>query len=669
MKNPKQLGWGMTRTKVLLHMAEGYKGKGRFDQAIPVYHYLAGRAEDRHGPDSKEASEAYSRISKACEGAGDLEGAIEWQEKAARSMGEAFGAGSWEAGKEQRRAAALLGKASQWQRSLAWLKKAAEATRSHGDAGAALSLAQAAGDCERKLGNMTKALEWYREALDEAEQMHSEWKSSPAMAALANNAGLCLKSLGKASDAIGLYKQAWQIYSARPGSESDARMVAANIGSAHRALGDSDSALKWLMQAANGVKNPPAPILINIASAYLSKGDAESAIPWEEKALAAREGEYGADHISLAPVLAGLAEAWQKTGQNEKALAALKRAIPILERERGEKSPDLARMCLEAAEAANALGETRDALYYYKKAAESSPEARGGIYEKIGALYESKKDLKAAIDWYTKEPTASSALAASALCESEKRYEEALQWIEAAEALSGGGKGQGALLERKASLAYRVHDYQKAYELYIMALPKPRAGTAQEAAALRALSIAAEKIGRDEEAFGYCEEALKIRMQVLGERHKDTLASLNDMSYACHKRKDYQGALECDKKILDARSSEPNSEPAATAYSNIGVTYRMLGEYGLALKCHQKALELREAIFGVQSEEASWSQKRIADVFQDMGDLPNALEWRLKAAKNAKGMDKEAYEEIADLCHAMGDEEEATRYHIIASCF
>jgi tetratricopeptide (TPR) repeat protein len=104
-------------------------------------------------------------------------------------------------------------------------------------------------------------------------------------------------------------------------------------------------AAAWLEKAANlwqtspGMEAFAAVALANLARLRRLEGRLDDSESLYQRALAAEETKFGADHPELATTLVSLAALYRSQGNREKALGADRRALALLERSLGEKDP------------------------------------------------------------------------------------------------------------------------------------------------------------------------------------------------------------------------------------------------------------------------------------------------------------------------------------------
>ena len=97
-------------------------------------------------------------------------------------------------------------------------------------------------------------------------------------------------------------------------------------------------------------------------------------------------------------------------------------------------------------------------------------------------------------------------------------------------------------------------------------------------------------------ALSYYSKSLAIMQQVLGENHKDTAATYNNIGLIYLDQCDYDLALKYHSKALAIRQQVLGEKHPDTAmsYNNIGLAYDCKGDFGIALGYYNTALAILE---------------------------------------------------------------------------
>ena len=91
--------------------------------------------------------------------------------------------------------------------------------------------------------------------------------------------------------------------------------------------------------------------------------------------------------------------------------------------------------------------------------------------------------------------------------------------------------------------------------------------------------------------------------------------------------------MEYHNKALDIRENVFGIEhpDVATSYNSIGGVYAVQGDYPKALEHYSKALDILEKVFGNEHPNVALSYRNIGYVFYSQGNYPKAMEYTNKA--------------------------------------
>ncbi|HKQ05103.1 MAG TPA: FxSxx-COOH system tetratricopeptide repeat protein [Blastocatellia bacterium] len=108
---------------------------------------------------------------------------------------------------------------------------------------------------------------------------------------------------------------------------------------------------------------------------------------------------------------------------------------------------------------------------------------------------------------------------------------------------------------------------------------------------------------------------------------------LNDLGFSYFQLGDYKRALELYQKALEIRQELfGNKHPdTATSFNNVGITYDNLGDYKRALEFEQKALEIRQELSSDKHPDTATSFDNVGSIYGYLGDPKRALELKQKA--------------------------------------
>ena len=136
-------------------------------------------------------------------------------------------------------------------------------------------------------------------------------------------------------------------------------------------------------------------------------------------------------------------------------------------------------------------------------------------------------------------------------------------------------------------------------------------------------------------AWNYLERALRIRKEILGDRHIQVADVYNNMGNYMFFTGDFDKALEFHKQALEIREAQaPNLDPKiAQSYHNIGTNLYYKGEKLYALINYRRAIKLYRELYGDVHLE-------LADVYLNMGAAYGEVdEPKLYLEYNKKALD------------------------------
>ncbi|GMH88056.1 hypothetical protein TL16_g11045 [Triparma laevis f. inornata] len=140
----------------------------------------------------------------------------------------------------------------------------------------------------------------------------------------------------------------------------------------------------------------------------------------------------------------------------------------------------------------------------------------------------------------------------------------------------------------------------------------------------RILEVLELAIPEEKKKNGECEKAIKVyerylagQMKVLGEDHKDTLFTLNNLGIVYDELKDYEKALEYYERALKGfeRLMGKTHPDTLSAAMNIARVFYILKDYAKAKELYERALEGKEAQLGKDHESSRRSAKNLKRCF------------------------------------------------------
>jgi CHAT domain-containing protein/Tfp pilus assembly protein PilF len=201
-----------------------------------------------------------------------------------------------------------------------------------------------------------------------------------------------------------------------------------------------------------------------------------------------------------------------------------------------------------------------------------------------------------------------------------------------------GGWGQEAKYRRMVIEARRMLDGAGHYRTVdarlqlAEALAQAKRTPAQRAALARAFVLhgQAESLyrkGQDAKAAPLYRQALSIRKEVLGEKHRDYATSLNGLALLYHSMGDHKQALPLFQQALAiCKEVLGQKHPSyANILHNLASLCVDMGDHKTALPLFQQALAIHKEALGEKHPDCATSLNDLASLYVDMGDHKAAL--------------------------------------------
>jgi CHAT domain-containing protein/exonuclease VII small subunit len=123
-------------------------------------------------------------------------------------------------------------------------------------------------------------------------------------------------------------------------------------------------------------------------------------------------------------------------------------------------------------------------------------------------------------------------------------------------------------------------------------------------------------------ALFFAEKAFKIRMEILGEKHPDTLTSLNNLASIYDSISGLDEFLpllyECGYRLRKEVLGEKHPDTLGSL-NNLALIYQYLGHLYEALPLFEKSLRLRKEVLGEKHPDTLQSLNNLASIYQDIG--------------------------------------------------
>jgi len=149
----------------------------------------------------------------------------------------------------------------------------------------------------------------------------------------------------------------------------------------------------------------------------------------------------------------------------------------------------------------------------------------------------------------------------------------------------------------------------------------------EEAQQYNAKVLELYKKGEAQQAVLYAEKVFKIYKEVLGEKHPDTLTSLNNLALIYQDLGRLNEALPLSKQAYSLRLQVLGEKhrKTLTSLNNLADIYRAIGRLDEALPLFESALSLRKEVLGEKHTDTLYSLNNLAGIYQELGRLVEAL--------------------------------------------
>jgi tetratricopeptide (TPR) repeat protein len=132
--------------------------------------------------------------------------------------------------------------------------------------------------------------------------------------------------------------------------------------------------------------------------------------------------------------------------------------------------------------------------------------------------------------------------------------------------------------------------------------------------------------GKYKEADAMCRQALKIREQLLGIEHLDTIDSMNNLAMSLEKQGMYQDAKEMHERVMisSLKLLGPKDPSTLNSVNNLGVVLERLGKYSEAEHIHRRLFKIQEEVLGAEHPDTLKSASNLGLVLERQGKYGEA---------------------------------------------
>ncbi|KAJ0472480.1 putative tetratricopeptide-like helical domain superfamily [Helianthus annuus] len=311
-----------------------------------------------------------------------------------------------------------------------------------------------------------------------------------------------------------------------------------------------------------------------------SMGDYETAL--EHYVLASMAMSAGGHDADVAAIDVCIGDAYLALARYDEAIFSYQKALNLFKSTKGENHPSSASVFVRLADVNNKIGKFRESKSYCENALR--------IYVKP-------------VPGFPKEEIASGLIEVSAIYESMKELDQALNLLKKALKVYGKAPGQSSTVAgieaQIGVLYYMMGRYSESYNSLKAAVAKLRVIGEKKSAlfgvALNQMGLACVQINSINEAADLFEEARGILETEYGPHHPDTLG----------------------------------------VYSNLAGTYDAMGRWNDAIEILEYVVGMREEKLGTANPDVEDEKRRLAELLEDVGRNRNkkslSLEYLLDA--------------------------------------
>jgi len=140
------------------------------------------------------------------------------------------------------------------------------------------------------------------------------------------------------------------------------------------------------------------------------------------------------------------------------------------------------------------------------------------------------------------------------------------------------------------------------------------------------------ELGQYPQAEQQLERAFDLRHRILGDEHRDTLDTLNDLALLYFEQGKYAQAEPLSSKVLEIERRVLGEEHPDTleAMGNLATLYLYEGKYAQAEPLFSKAVEVNRRVRGEEHRETLAVMSNLAGLYQDQGRYPQAEQLYIK---------------------------------------
>jgi Tetratricopeptide repeat len=190
-------------------------------------------------------------------------------------------------------------------------------------------------------------------------------------------------------------------------------------------------------------------------------------------------------------------------------------------------------------------------------------------------------------------------------------------------AIGNGWNAKGLQKARLGKWDAALSCWENALEIRIQVLGEAHPDVANTC---NNMGIALGKLGRADEAMGHLKRALAIRVDRYGLRSPEVAATLHNMGNVLQQSGNLEAAIECfcETKKLQEQVHGPHHVQVARACVAIGQTYYQAGELADAREAYGDALAIFRSA-GLDDDDGGGTNVEVRNVLEDVAELDKLL--------------------------------------------
>jgi tetratricopeptide (TPR) repeat protein len=410
------------------------------------------------------------------------------------------------------------------------------------------------GECESKLGNYDKALEYYEKSL--AIGLKTLGDEHPDMVTSYNNIGSIWYNKGEYDKSLVYYEKCLKIRLKTLGDEHpDVARSYNNIGVIWKNKSEYDKALEYYEKCLKiqlktlGDEHPDVSNSYNNNGLFwCNKGEYDKGLEYYEKCLKIRLKTLGYEHPDVSRSYNNIGSIWKSKCEYDKALEYYEKCLKIQLKTLGDEHPDMVTSYYNIGSIWKSKCEYDKALEYYEKCLKIQLKTLGDehpdvarSYNNIGVIRKNKSEYDKALEYYEKSlaiklktlgdehpDVARSYNNIGVIWKNKSEYDKALEYYE--KCLKIKLKTLGDAHPDVANTYFDIGTVNKNLSNFVIAIENFKKGYEIEQKGVYTFNIAQcyEALNQPSEALEYYIQCAEIRKDDIGLEHKATQEAITN---------------------------------------------------------------------------------------------------------------------------------------------